>query len=129
LLCIFSRRTAKKATDGAGMRRRVTPFAVRWEKHTTKMGSLPCTVKNARQRALFVVRSLPCAEAQNVRQRGLFAVRQGPKRTAIKGTFAMRPYKRTTKALFLLLVLVTLRCVFQKTHGKVAIAIFFVFHV
>jgi hypothetical protein len=72
----------KKATDSAGMRRRVTPFAVR----------------------------------------------RGTKRTAINVTFAVRPYKRTTKALFLLLVLVTLPCVFRKTHGKVTIA-FFVFHV
>jgi hypothetical protein len=53
-------------------------------------------------------------------------VRRGAKRTAINGTFAMRLYKRTTKALFLLLVLVTLSCVFRKTHGKVTIAILFV---
>jgi hypothetical protein len=55
--------------------------------------------------------SLPCAKAKNARQRRLFAVRQG--------------HKRTAKVLFLLLVLVTLPCVFWKTHGKVAIAVFF----
>jgi hypothetical protein len=43
---------------------------------------------------------------------------------AINDTFAVRPYKRTAKALFLLLVLVTLPCVFRKTHSKVAIAFF-----
>jgi hypothetical protein len=42
-------------------------------------------------------------------------VRRGAKRTAINGTFVVRPYKRTTMALFLLLVLVTIA--------------FFVFHV
>jgi hypothetical protein len=57
--------------------------------------------------------SLPCAKAKNARQRRLFAVRQG--------------HKRTAKVLFLLLVLVTLPCVFRKTHGKVAIAVFFTF--
>jgi hypothetical protein len=68
-------------------------------------------------------------EQKNARQRGLFAVRRGAKRTAINGTFAVRLYKRTAKALFLLLVLVTLPCVFRKTHNKVTIANFFVFHV
>jgi hypothetical protein len=52
-------------------------------------------------------------------------VRLGKKRTAINGTFVVRLYKRTAKALFLLLVLVTLPCVFRKTHGKVTIAIYF----
>jgi hypothetical protein len=33
--------------------------------------------------------------------------------------------KRTAKALLLLLVLVTLPCVFRKTHGKAAIPVFF----
>jgi hypothetical protein len=56
-------------------------------------------------------------------------VRLCQKRTAINGTFAVRLYKRTTKALFLLLVLVTLPCIFRKTHDKVTIANFFVFHV
>jgi hypothetical protein len=59
--------------------------------------------------------SLPCVGEQNARQRALFAVRRGAKRTAINGTFVVRPYKRTTMALFLLLVLVTIA--------------FFVFHV
>jgi hypothetical protein len=59
-------------------------------------------------------------------------VRQREKRTAmvlINGTIVVRPDKRTAKALFRLLVLVTLPCAFQKTHGKVAFAFFFVFHV
>jgi hypothetical protein len=72
---------------------------------------------------------LPCAWEKNARQRALFAVRLGKKHTAINGTFVVRLYKRTAKTLFLLLVLVTLLCVFRKTHGKVTIAIFFVFHV
>jgi hypothetical protein len=74
--------------------------------------------------------SLPYAWAKSARQRALFAVRLGQKRTTINGTFAVRPYKRTAKALFLLLVFVNLSCVFRKTHNKVTIAInFFVFHV
>jgi hypothetical protein len=85
----------KKAIDGAGMRR-----------HTTKEPPLSC------------------AGVQNARQRAPFAMRRSPKRTAINGTFAARLDKRTAKALFLLLVLVTLPCVFLKTHGKVAIAIY-----
>jgi hypothetical protein len=56
--------------------------------------------------------SLQCAEAENTRQRGIFAVRRSPKRAAINGTFAVCPYKRTANALFLLLVLVTLPCLF-----------------
>jgi hypothetical protein len=48
---------------------------------------------------------------------------------AINGTFAVHLYKRTAKELFWLLVLVTLSCVFRKTHGKMTIAIFLVFHV
>jgi hypothetical protein len=105
----FSRRTAKKkkTNDGAGMRRRVMPFAVRQEKTHGKDG-------------LFAVR-----REKTHGKDGLFAVRRGPKRTAINDTFAVRPYKRTAKALFMLLVLVTLPCVFQKTHSEVAIAIFF----
>jgi hypothetical protein len=50
---------------------------------------------------------------ENARQTGLFAVRL--------------PEKRTAKALFWLLVLVTLPCVFRKTHNKVTIAIYFFF--
>jgi hypothetical protein len=69
---------------------------------------------------LFAVR-LP----ENTRQTWLFAVRLPEKRTAINGTFVVRLYKRTAKALFWLLVLVTLPCVFRKTHGKVTIAINF----
>jgi hypothetical protein len=72
---------------------------------------------------------LPCACLKNARQTGLFAVRVGEKRMAINGTFAVRLYKPTAKALFWLLVLVTLSCVFRKTHGKMTIAIFLVFHV
>jgi hypothetical protein len=56
-------------------------------------------------------------------------VHQREKRTAINGTISVRRDKRMTKALFRLLVLVTLPCAFQKTHGKVAFAIFFVFHI
>jgi hypothetical protein len=67
--------------------------------------------------------SLPCAGEKNARQRALFVVRRGAKRTAINGTFSVRLYKCTAKALFLLLVLVTLSCVFRKTHVKVTIAI------
>jgi hypothetical protein len=49
LPCVFSRRTAKKATDGAGMRRHVTLFAVHREKMHGKEGYLPCAkAKNAR---------------------------------------------------------------------------------
>jgi hypothetical protein len=44
--------------------------------------------------------SLPCACLKNARQTGIFAVRLREKRTAINGTFAVRLYKRTTKALF-----------------------------
>jgi hypothetical protein len=93
-------------SDGAGMRRRVMPFAVRREKMHSKDG-------------LFVVR-----REKTHGKDALFAVRRGPKRTVINGTFAVRPYKRTSKALFLLFVLVTLPCVFQKTHRKVAIVIY-----
>jgi hypothetical protein len=82
---------AKKATDGAGMRRHVTPFAVHRGKRTAK-------------RAL-------CRAPR-------------PKTHSKEWHIAVRPYKRTVKALFLLLVLVTLSCVLQKTHDKVAIAIF-----
>jgi hypothetical protein len=90
----------------------VTPFAVLQEKTHGKDG-------------LFVVR-----REKTHGKDALFAMRRGPKRTAINGTFVVRPYKRTTKALFLLLVLVTLPRVFQKTHDKAAIAIyFFVSHV
>jgi hypothetical protein len=67
---------------------------------------------------------LSCAGKKTHGKDGLFAVRRGTKHTAINGTFAVRPYKRTAKALILLLVLVTLSCVFRKTHGKVAIAFF-----
>jgi hypothetical protein len=102
----------KKAIDGAGMRRCVTPFVVLQEKTHGKDG-------------LFVVR-----REKTHGKDALFTMRRGPKRTAINGTFVVRPYKRTTKALFLLLVLVTLSRVFQKTHDKVASAIyFFVSHV
>jgi hypothetical protein len=72
---------------------------------------------------------LPCTSLKNARQTWLFAVRLPEKRTTINGTFAVRLYKRTAKALFWLLVLISLPCVFRKTHGKVTIAIFFVFHV
>jgi hypothetical protein len=44
--CVFSRRTVKKATDGAGVKRRVTIFAVRRK-------------KNARQSRTFAVRHSP----------------------------------------------------------------------
>jgi hypothetical protein len=84
---------------------------------------------------LFVVRlpekrtanmgCLPCASLKNARQTWLFAVHLPEKRMAINGTFAMRLYKCTAKALFWLLVLVTLPCVFRKTHDKVTIAIYF----
>jgi hypothetical protein len=66
---------------------------------------------------------LSCAWEKNARQTGLLAVCLGEKRTAINGTFAVRLYKRTAKALFWLLVSVTLPCFFRKTHGKVTIAI------
>jgi hypothetical protein len=76
------------------------------------------------KQGMFAVR-LP----ENARQTALFAARLPEKRTAINDTFAVCLHKRTAKALFWLLVLVTLPCVFRKTHGKVTIAIFFGFHV
>jgi hypothetical protein len=62
---------------------------------------------------------------ENARQTGLFAVHLPEKCTAMNGTFVVRLYKRTAKALFWLLVFVTLPCAFRKMHGKVTIAIFF----
>jgi hypothetical protein len=71
---------------------------------------------------------LPCAGPKTHGKDAFFAVRRGTKMHGNKCTFDVRPYKRTARTLFLLLVLVTLPCVFRKTHGKVAIA-FFVFHI
>jgi hypothetical protein len=75
---------------------------------------LPC----AKEKRTAKMGSLLCAGAKNARQSGLFAVRRGTKCTAINGTFAVHPYKRTTKALFLLLVLVTLPWGWGETQDK-----------
>jgi hypothetical protein len=91
------------------------------KKRTANKGCLPCAPgKTHGKHRLFAVR-LP----KNARQTEPFAVRFPGKRTTMNGTFAVRLHKRTAKALFWLLVLVTLPCVFRKMHGKVTIAIYF----
>jgi hypothetical protein len=131
----------------------VRAFITKWTQSTLgETATLPCVFRRgARQRAhgsiLHGKDPLPCEASDNVRQI-IFAVRfstahnwrrrdetacdalcRAPGKNARqRRLFVMRQgQKRTANALFLLLVLVTLPCVFRKTHGKVIIAVFLLF--
>jgi hypothetical protein len=52
LPCVFPRRTAKKATNGTGAKRRGTPFAVRREKNARQTFVIGTAKLDARQRSV-----------------------------------------------------------------------------